>query len=154
MKKMATLLLALGLATQAHASCFVLGDSIAQGTAANLPACQSNTKVGLNTLDALTRFSTLPATPTTVISLGINDGGTPIPTRRNLEVIRARVKSSHVVWILPSHADKKAVVEAVATAHHDKTMDVDRLISSDGIHPTWNGYKVIASQISADYKLQ
>lgn len=129
-------------------SCFVLGDSIAQGIASHLPQCRSDTKVGLNTKDALSRFSQVPAVTTAVISLGINDGA--ISTRSNLAAIRNRLSAPNVIWILPSHTDKKLIVQALARAHGDTAINVDKFISADGIHPTGKGYKLIASNINIE----
>lgn len=128
-----------------QSTCFVMGDSIAQGIALNLPQCQSNTKVGLNTTQAIKRFENIPHADLTIISLGINDSfnGTSI----NLGAIRGRISSSKVIWILPSHQDKKDAVELVAKVRGDKTINVDRHISKDGIHPTWHGYKSIATSL-------
>jgi len=130
--------LSLLLTATAHASCFIMGDSIAYGISTQAPACQSNAKVGLNTKDALTRFSVVPAVDTTIISLGVNDRNSSLPTVHNLEAIRSRVKASKVVWILPTSYElvKRKQVAQVAAAHGDKTLNVDALIGADHIHPT------------------
>ncbi|WGS54437.1 hypothetical protein LFL96_25835 [Paraburkholderia sp. D15] len=147
MNKLTLITLTILLATQAHASCFIMGDSIAYGISTQAPACQANAKVGLNTRDALTRFSVIPATDTTVISLGVNDRGSSLPTARNLEAIRNRVKSANVVWILPTSYEiaKHQTVAKVAAAHGDKTLNVDSLIGADHIHPT--NYTTIAREL-------
>lgn len=146
--KTLTITLATALLTStASASCFVMGDSIAYGTAMSLPACQSNAKIGLNTQQALSRFAQIPAADTTVISLGVNDRNSSLPTIRNLEAIRSRVKSKRVVWILPTsyELEKRQDVAKVAAAHGDRTVNVDRLIGADHIHPT--SYQAVAQQL-------
>lgn len=147
--------------TSAHAaqSCYVMGDSIAFGTATQLPQCQSDAKVGLNTKDALNRFIDVPYTQATVISLGVNDRGTSLPTDTNLEIIRARVHSPTVVWILPTDAGKKAVIERVAHAHNDLTIDLNspdiikHVSTVDHIHPDMTGYHLVATKAKALAKL-
>ncbi|MCA8457919.1 SGNH/GDSL hydrolase family protein [Burkholderia multivorans] len=132
------------------ASCFVMGDSVAQGIAAQLPQCSSNTKVGLNTVQALTRFSQVQA-QTVIVSLGINDRDYP-GTRTNLEAIRARIHADKVIWILPSGklsfgTQKKKDALYVAVKHGDEMRNIDLTISADGIHPTERGYRAIAGQL-------
>lgn len=134
-----------------NAPCFVMGDSVAQGIAAQLPQCSSNTKVGLNTVQALTRFNQIPAAQTVIVSLGINDRDYP-GTRTNLEAIRARIYANKVIWILPSGklsfgTQKKKDALYVAVKHGDEMRNIDLTISADGIHPTERGYRAIANQL-------
>lgn len=151
--KKAIFLASMLLTTAAHASCFVMGDSIAQGIAAQMPVCaSSNTKVGLNTRDAIAKFQDTPKADAIVVSLGINDDPHQ-PTEANLRAIRSRLSASQVIWVLPSHADKKAAVQRVAGQFHDQTINIDRYISPvDGIHPTTPSYKTIANQLTAYLK--
>ncbi|SAL76692.1 hypothetical protein AWB71_05298 [Caballeronia peredens] len=147
-----SLLLALPAASAfAQPSCYVVGDSIAYGVSVNLP-CQSDTQVGINTRDALKRFTNPPSAALAIISLGINDRGTALPTKANLEAMRIRVKARRAVWILPSYPDKKAIVQAVASRHHDEVLNIDPLISTDGIHPTMQGYRTIAHKLQNGIK--
>ncbi|WP_139352308.1 SGNH/GDSL hydrolase family protein [Burkholderia cenocepacia] len=134
-----------------NAPCFVMGDSVAQGIAAQLPQCSSNTKVGLNTVQALTRFKQIPPAQTVIVSLGINDRDYP-GTRANLEAIRARIHAQNVIWILPPAIlsfgiQKKKDALYVAMRNRDYMKNIDQTISADGIHPTNTGYKAIARQL-------
>lgn len=133
------------------APCFVMGDSIAQGIAAQLPQCASDTKVGLNTVQALTRFHRIPEAQTVIVSLGINDREYP-GTRGNLEALRARIHAQNVIWILPPAIlpfgiQKKKDALYVAMRNRDYMKNIDHTISADHIHPTNNGYKAIARQL-------
>jgi lysophospholipase L1-like esterase len=131
-------------------SCYVMGDSIAVGTAQKLPWCGSNAKVGLNTKQALTRYPQLPAVDVMVISLGINDRGSRLPTVQNLVQLRKRMVSPRVIWILPNDATKVAQIEQVANAFHDMWIDMnspgfDRYLSHvDHLHPNGTGYAMVA----------
>jgi lysophospholipase L1-like esterase len=133
-------------------SCYVLGDSIAVGTAQKLPWCWSNTKVGLNTKQALTRFTQIPPADVTVISLGINDRGSRLPTVQNLATLRRRITSFRVIWILPADAGKSAEIQQVATQFQDRIIDLSspaflRYLSHvDHLHPNGTGYALIANK--------
>jgi len=136
-------------------SCYVLGDSIAVGTAQQLPWCWSNTHIGLNTQQALRRFTQVPRADVTVISLGINDRGTRLPTEQNLAILRARLHSPRVIWILPPDAAKSAQILVVAGTYHDRVIDLnaprfERYLSHvDHIHPNGTGYALVAHQARA-----
>jgi hypothetical protein len=136
-------------------SCYVMGDSIALGTARQLPQCWSDAKVGLNSQQALTRFVNNPFTDLTVISMGVNDKGTDIPTRDNLIVLRERVRSPIVIWILPTDPGKKYTIEQVAYGFHDRTIDLNEpdlyqwISPLDHLHPTLTGYALVAMRAEA-----
>lgn len=133
-------------------SCYVMGDSLAVGTAQKLPWCWSNAKVGLNTKRALTRFTKIPPADVTVISLGINDRGTRLPTVRNLTQIRQRVHSPRVIWVLPADVGKGAEIRQVAIRFNDRVIDLGssrfrRYLSHvDHLHPSGAGYVLIANK--------
>lgn len=137
------------------ASCYVMGDSIAVGTAQQLPQCWSDTKVGLNTQQARQRFINNPITSLTVISLGVNDRGTRLPTVDNLAFIRSRVRSPIVIWILPTDLTKREDILRVAGAYNDRTIDLNdpdlrRYVSQvDHIHPSGTGYAELATRAQA-----
>lgn len=140
-------------------SCYVIGDSLAVGTAQKLSGCGSNTKVGLNTKQALIRYPQLPATDVTIISLGINDRGSRLPTVRNLEELRQRIPSARVIWILPADATKSAEIHEVALAFHDQWINLNspsfgRYLSRvDHLHPSGTGYALVAEQARALVRL-
>lgn len=131
------------------ASCFIFGDSIAQGIAARIPRCASNTKIGLTTKAALQRLMqrehTALATELAVISLGVNDHD--FSTRANLEVIRSQIGARQFIWILPPNPAKKEIVLDIADANGDQVIEIDRLTSQDGIHPSIKGYQLIADAL-------
>lgn len=135
---------------QRRLSCYVLGDSIAVGTAQKLPWCWSDAKVGLNSKQALTRFTRIPPVDLTVISLGINDRGSRLPTVQNLAMIRSRIASPRVIWILPADAGKSAEIQMVAAHFQDRTIDLNSpgffryLSRADHIHPNGTGYALVA----------
>lgn len=133
-------------------SCYVLGDSIAVGTAQKLPWCLSDAKVGLNTRQAVTRFAQVPRADVTIISLGINDRGTHLPTVKNLAQIRSKITSQRVIWILPADANKSADILQVARYYRDQTIDLNSpsfaryLSGADHLHPSGKGYALVANQ--------
>lgn len=140
----------------AQSRCYILGDSIAQGVASYSNQCASATKVGLNTNDARKYFATKGPLyfDNLVISLGINDKGQPQKTMENLVAIRMNVKAKKVIWVLPNsyHAQEGQIVKRIATYYGDSFVDVTPVIGSDRIHPTPEGYKIIANTLSTQYR--
>ncbi len=132
--------------------CMIIGDSIAVGTAMARPECVSYSKGGWNSWqwnkDYLSKASAQPAR-TVIISLGANDHK-GIKTEQELRKMRAAVKSDRVFWISPG-ADRKpvpqAAIEQIAREYGDTVLPrpVNHM-SSDGIHPTGRGYKILGEQ--------
>lgn len=154
MFKKLLLVLSIAFTQNALASCYVMGDSIAQGIAQNLKVCESATKVGLNTDNAAIYWLNnlgFSGKDVVIISLGVNDGNNP--TYENLNAIRSKIKAPYVLWILPSKKDKSAIVQHIAKKNTDYVIDISSVIGKDGIHPTIKGYQAIAQQIrSFDFK--
>jgi lysophospholipase L1-like esterase len=84
---------------------------------------------------------------TVIISLGSNDYKS-IKTYAELDTLRQLVKADRVYWILPAIKDnKREAVQKVAERYKDVVIDSRKHeISSDGVHPTYKGYKSIAKE--------
>ena len=133
--------------------CMIIGDSIAVGVSHFRRECVVHAKSGWNSerwnKDYLAAASAHPV-QTVIISLGANDyKGTN--TEHHLRVMRAAIKGKRVFWIGIGPDRKPAVqaaIEKVASENGDTVLKrPDRqLISADGVHPTYNGYKKLAEQ--------
>ena len=125
--------------------CMIIGDSIGVGTAAFRKDCVSYSIGGYNSWQWNKKFADLDITAKTVIiSLGSNDHKS-IHTHDELVVIRSRTHATKVYWIRP--AIKPNIQEIVLTMAHqfgDTVVPITSL-QLDGIHPSWKGYKQIAS---------
>jgi lysophospholipase L1-like esterase len=82
-----------------------------------------------------------------VISLGTNDHK-GVKTEKELRKMRERVRSNRVIWVMPPcnakfcKANINAIVTKIANQYGDQIIGTNR-VQSDGIHPSWNGYKEI-----------
>jgi len=127
--------------------CLVMGDSIAVGTAHFRKECAVIAKSGINSTDWRKKhLSSIPDAKTTIISLGSNDWDKL--TAKNLQDIRNKIQGK-VFWILPSSTRKpreRQVVIDIANEFQDTVVDRPKEMSSDGIHPTFNGYKELAEK--------
>lgn len=128
--------------------CLIIGDSIAVGVAQVRKECVSYSKGGINSHQWLNQ--NIGKTPleakNVIISLGSNDHQY-VKTEAELQTIRQLTKADRVYWILPS-IDKPSVKEAVkkvALQHGDIVIATDR-IQTDGVHPSWAGYKDLANK--------
>lgn len=134
--------------------CLIVGDSIAVGVAAARPECISYSKGGWNTWQWNRDYLKHNLTADTVIiSLGSNDHK-GIKTQAELEKLRAKVKGSRVFWILPAGNLKasnvpiehiQSIVNDIAQRNGDTVLPITRL-QTDGIHPSWAGYKQLAEK--------
>ena len=128
--------------------CLILGDSIAVGTMQARPGCFEMAKGGINSWQWNKRYGNSPALDgmdykSVIISLGSNDHK-GVNTRKEIEAIRAKVVAKRVFWIMPAiKPDVQAIVKSVAEAHGDTIIPITRL-QTDGVHPSWAGYKAIA----------
>jgi lysophospholipase L1-like esterase len=118
-----------------------MGDSIALGVGAQLPACQTVAKVGIGSPSFAAAHTVQVSGDLVVISLGSNDGRSD--TSASLEVVRSRITAYRVVWILPAVGARDAV-RRVAALHGDRTLDVLPLVGRDGVHPGGSGYRDLA----------
>ena len=133
--------------------CLILGDSIAQGIAAQRTECMVIAQKGA-TSDQF-KYETINNPDfthkhwkTMVISLGTNDSHWEV-TEIYLRILRERVKGDRVWWILPQPRFVKArnAVLMVADTYGDQTLEVpEKILERDKIHPTAAGYKLLAEQ--------
>lgn len=132
--------------------CMIIGDSIAVGTSTARPECVSYSRGGWNSWqwnkDYLSRASEKPA-KTLIISLGANDHK-GVKTEQELRKMRAAVKADRVFWIDPGQ-DRKPVpyeaIQRIAKEYGDTIIARPQgHMSSDGIHPTGRGYKILGEQ--------
>ena len=126
--------------------CLILGDSIAAGTHQVATECRALAKGGWNSWQWNRDYlkNDLSA-DTVIISLGSNDHK-GVNTRRELEIMRDKVKGSRVFWILPAiKPNIQDIVREIAAQHGDTVLPINRL-QSDGIHPSWAGYKDIVAR--------
>jgi len=116
------------------------------------PECVSYSKGGWNSWqwnkDYLAKASAQPA-KTIIISLGANDHK-GVKTEKELRKMREAIKGNRVFWISPG-AERKPVpqdaIERIAKEYGDTILPRPmNHMSSDGVHPTGRGYKVLAEQ--------
>ena len=132
--------------------CMIIGDSIAVGTSRARPECVSYAKGGWNSMnwnkDYLSKASSTSA-KTLIISLGANDYK-GIKTEEELRKMRSAVKADRVFWISPGAARKpipQAAIEKIAKEYGDTVIPrPEAHMSSDGVHPTGKGYKILGEQ--------
>lgn len=98
----------------AAALCLALGDSLAVGTGQALH-CDIAAHVGASSR-AIVQFAPAKQYDFVVISAGTND-----PPGDYIEVVRARVRSGKIVWILPVNGARAHVLR-VAAAHGDRAV--------------------------------
>ena len=129
--------------------CLIVGDSIAVGVSQVRPECQAIAKSGINSSDWNNKhLHKLKPTRTLIISLGANDLG--INTQAHVRTLRTNAQADRVFWLLPSQRLKPRQVEAVrqvAAEFGDTVIPrPESNISSDGVHPTYRGYRILADQ--------
>lgn len=129
--------------------CLIVGDSIAVGVSQVRPECASIAKSGINSRDWNSKnLHKLKPARTLIISLGANDLG--INTKGHVRTLRTNVQANRVFWLLPSAKLKPQQVEAVkqvAAEFGDTVISrPEGNISSDGVHPTYRGYKILGDQ--------
>ena len=130
--------------------CLIVGDSIAVGVSQVRPECQSIAKSGINSRDWTGKhLQKLRPTRILIISLGANDYK-GINTEGHIRSLRTNAQADRVFWLLPSQRLKPRQVEAVSqvAAEFGDTIipRPESNISSDGVHPTYKGYKILAEQ--------
>ena len=129
--------------------CLILGDSIAHGIAMHMPKCRAVTQVGISSKTFNKRHVTFSSAKLTIISLGTNDDSKT--TYEQLQILREKITSDKVIWILPSESQKlkqRIAVEELADEYDDEVFSIAPiLISSDRIHPTGKGYKTVSTQL-------
>ena len=134
--------------------CLIVGDSIAVGTHQFMKHCAEYAKGGINSKqwNKLYKNRELIAN-TIIISLGSNDHKY-IDTYDELFELRQRVDAGNVFWILPAGNLKgsevpiekiQQLVRKVAEYYGDTVLPITRL-QTDGIHPSWAGYRDLAER--------
>ena len=132
--------------------CMIIGDSIAVGVSMARKECVSYSKGGWNSWawnkDYLS-LSTRKSYETIIISLGANDHK-GVKTEQELRKMREAIKGKRVFWIDPGK-DRKPIPHEAMTKIAKEYGDVVLLrpagnMSTDGIHPTGKGYKILAEQ--------
>jgi lysophospholipase L1-like esterase len=132
--------------------CMIIGDSIAVGVSMVRKECVSYSKGGWNSWqwnkDYLSQSTTKPY-ETIIISLGANDHK-GVKTEQELRKMREAIKGKRVFWIDPGK-DRKPIPHEAMTKIAKEYGDVVLLrpagnMSTDGIHPTGKGYKILAEQ--------
>lgn len=132
--------------------CMIIGDSIAVGVAMVRKECVSYSKGGWNSWqwnkDYLAKASTTPA-GTVIISLGANDHK-GVKTEAELRKMRAAIQGKRVYWISPGMERKpvpQTAIEKIAAEYGDVVLPRPKdHMSTDGIHPTGKGYKILGEQ--------
>lgn len=129
--------------------CLIVGDSIAVGVSQVRPECQAIAKSGINSSDWNKKhLNKLRPAKTLIISLGANDLG--INTEGHIRSLRTNAQADRVFWLLPSQRLKPRQVEAVRQVAEEFGDTViprpETNISSDGVHPTYKGYKILGDQ--------
>ena len=132
--------------------CLILGDSIAVGTAMARPECVSYSRGGWNSWqwnkDYLKTASEKPA-KTVIISLGANDHK-GVKTEQELRKMRSTIKADKVFWISPGMERKpipQTAIELIAKEYGDIVLPRPKdHMSSDGVHPTGKGYRLLGEQ--------
>jgi lysophospholipase L1-like esterase len=132
--------------------CMIVGDSIAVGVSMVRKECVSYSKGGWNSWqwnkDYLDKATSKPF-ETIIISLGANDHK-GVKTEKELRKMRESIKGKRVFWISPGKERKpipQDAIERIAKEYGDTILPrPEKHMSSDGVHPTMTGYKVIAEQ--------
>lgn len=125
--------------------CLIVGDSIAYGVSNIRQECVAQVKSGINSQDWNRRYSVIPAR-TTIISLGTNDFA-GLNTEAELIKLREKIpRGTRVYWIVPPIKPmKQAIVREIAREYEDSVILIsERWLSTDRIHPTYNGYRELA----------
>jgi lysophospholipase L1-like esterase len=128
--------------------CIIAGDSIGVGIANVRKECMAYVQGGINSHQWLNK--NIQNTPMianhVIISLGSNDHKY-VKTEEELRVIRKLTKADRVYWVMPS--DKfpaaQSAVWHVANENNDMILGTKRM-QTDGVHPSWAGYKELAEK--------
>ena len=132
--------------------CMVIGDSIAVGTAMYRPECVSYSRGGWNTWQWNRDYLSMASSKsykTVIISLGANDHA-GVKSEQELRKMRQNIKADRVFWISPGMERKpvpQTAIDKIAKAYGDFVLPRPKdHMSTDGIHPTGKGYKILAEQ--------
>lgn len=134
--------------------CLIAGDSIAVGTQQIYKECGLVGRGGINTWQYNRDYPKPLLSSSVIISLGTNDHE-GVNTFKELMILRNRITSDKVYWILPPCNDKfckpavNIIIENIAKNNNDVIIKTDKL-QKDAIHPSWAGYKNIVNKIKND----
>jgi lysophospholipase L1-like esterase len=126
--------------------CLILGDSIGVGVANIRKECVAYVQGGINSYQWLNK--NIQNTPLqarhVIISLGSNDHK-GIKTEEELRTIRKLTNAHRVFWVMPSSKfpRQQEAIWHIANEYQDTILKTERM-QTDGIHPSWAGYKEIA----------
>jgi hypothetical protein len=123
--------------------CYIIGDSIAAGSARAVRECSVDAKIGISSTAIIGRAHDAALV---VISAGSNDPKNP-RLRQNLETIRAKA-TRRVLWIVPIDKTAAAAVRYTAAKHGDGLITFAP--AKDNVHPHY--YGPVATQIRAELK--
>ncbi|MDR8076713.1 SGNH/GDSL hydrolase family protein [Burkholderia cenocepacia] len=144
LKIMLALIPVLTLSNRAFASCYVYGDSIAQGVSQQLKQCRADTKIGIGSQAAMNKWGFNPKQEETVIiSLGSNDSN-PKATVKILNQILEKSDNAkaNVFLILPVEKTRR---NAIKSAFDGKVSFLNiKSVEPDNVHPTFKGYQALA----------
>lgn len=127
--------------------CMIVGDSIAVGTAVYRPECVSYSRGGWNSWQWNRDYLSIASAReynTIIISLGANDHQY-VKTEQELRLLRTNIKGARVFWILPNKKTSADIIERIAKEYNDTVLPIPEL-STDKIHPTGKGYKLLGQQ--------
>jgi lysophospholipase L1-like esterase len=126
--------------------CLIIGDSIAVGIQQNRNECPLYATIGITSQNWMKKYNSIEITAKSVIiSLGTNDYNSAT-TRDSLIKLRAKIKASSVIWILPPiKPDIQSIVKNIAAVQGDQVLTIQNL-SNDNVHPTGAEYKSLAKQ--------
>jgi hypothetical protein len=138
-------LLVVGCASTSHASCALVGDSIAHAAAMFAPHCIRATWPGLNSTRWLDRFGAVPIeADQVVISMGSNEQQNP--ALQGLLALRSKIRAARVMWIAPGpqYPSRNSVL-VVAGQYGDVVYERPlEDLARDGIHFNKTGSQRIA----------
>ena len=127
----------------------VVGDSIAVGTGSKIKDATVAATVGDSSTTIKNKVlanTSIKNFTNAVISAGSNDPTNP-QLANNLNAIRAALSARNYIWLLPYNATASAVVQNVASANGDKTINLTQFPSRDNLHPS--NYALPANQATS-----
>ena len=129
--------------------CLIIGDSIAVGVKMFRPECVYYAKGGITSTGWNKQYGNMDMKASTVIiSLGTNDW-VKADTYGMLMNIRTKVKgAAKVYWVEPNIESKPLIadhIRKIAAQFGDTVLPTTRW-QKDKIHPSWEGYKVLAER--------
>lgn len=119
--------------------CLILGDSTGVGTAAALVAryairCDVMAVERATAGQILAWRKPSKRYGTSILAMGSNDSPGPRLVG-DLFKIRGSITTRRAIWLLPYSRQKALVVNSVAVAFGDESLDLERFATRDRIHP-------------------